>query len=577
LARVFLSYASEDIERARELADALQATGHEVWWDHQIHGGSRFAEEIDKALAESTAVVVLWSPASIGSTWVLDEAAEGRDAGKLVPVLIAACKQPLGYRQFQTVDLTSWRSGSGAPQALLNALIRAGGASPASATKARHVGPKTSICVLPFANMSGDAEQEYFSDGISEDITTDLSKVSALEVIARNTAFTFKGESISVTDVAKRLGVSHVLEGSVRKAGNRVRITAQLIDGASGGHVWAERYDRDLTDIFALQDEISQAIVAALRIKLLPEEKRAIEQRGTTNVEAYNLYLMAHNYWVTANWGDARQLELVGRICQRAIDVDPSYAKAWGLLAIVEAFLHFSHEIEQVDGLAASERALSLDPNIAEALVVKARHAHEAGRFDEANEALERAVELDPESWEVNREAARICYLQRQFEAAARYFEKAASIGETDFHSCSMLTSIYEALGDKDAVTRTARMAVARAERALAQNSTNSFAIVHGATGLATLGEKDRFKEWADRALLIDPDNPVTGFNLACASALRLKDAEAALEFLGPAFKRVSVSMLNAAMTDPDLDSLRDLPRFKAMVREAKDRLGIAE
>ena len=284
---------------------------------------------------------------------------------------------------------------------------------------------------------------------------------------------------------------------------------------------------------------------------------------------------MAHNYWVTANWGDARQLELVGRICRRAIDVDPSYAKAWGLLAIVEAFLHFSHEIEQVDGLAASERALSLDPNIAEALVVKARHAHEAGRFDEANEALQRAVELDPESWEVNREAARICYLQRQFEEASRYFERAASIGESDFHSCSMLTSIYEALGDKDGVTRTARMAVSRAERAVAQNSTNSFAIVHGATGLATLGEKDRFKEWADRALLIDPDNPVTGFNLACASALRLKDAEAALEYLEPAFKRVSVSMLNAAMTDPDLDSLRELPRFKAMVAGAQARLGI--
>src|SRR6185295_18869953 len=158
---------------------------------------------------------------------------------------------------------------------------------------------KLSICVLPFANMSGEAEQEYFSDGISEDIITDLSKVSALGVIARNTAFQFKGRSVDVPQVARQLKVSHVLEGSVRKAGGKVRITAQLIDGATGEHVWADRYDRDLEDIFAIQDEISKAIVGALKLKLLPEEKKAIEQRGTTSAEAYNLYLLARQYWVT--------------------------------------------------------------------------------------------------------------------------------------------------------------------------------------------------------------------------------------------------------------------------------------
>src|SRR5690242_6251077 len=131
--------------------------------------------------------------------------------------------------------------------------------------------------------MSGDAEQEYFSDGISEDITTDLSKVSALAVTARNTAFQFKGQSVDVSEVAHRLGVSHVLEGSVRRAGGRVRITAQLIDGETGDHIWAERYDRDLTDIFAIQDELSKAIVEALKVKLLPEERKAIENRGTEN------------------------------------------------------------------------------------------------------------------------------------------------------------------------------------------------------------------------------------------------------------------------------------------------------
>ena len=152
---------------------------------------------------------------------------------------------------------------------------------------------RPSICVLPFANMSGDPEQEYFSDGISEDIITDLSKISALHVVSRNTAFTFKGKAVDVGQVASQLKVSHVVEGSVRKAAGRVRITAQLIDGANDSHLWAERYDRDLNDIFAIQDEISRAIVDALKVKLLPEEEKAIEQRGTENVDAYNLFLMA--------------------------------------------------------------------------------------------------------------------------------------------------------------------------------------------------------------------------------------------------------------------------------------------
>src|SRR5438309_10779814 len=175
-----------------------------------------------------------------------------------------------------------------------------------------------SICVLPFANMSGDPEQEYFSDGISEDIITDLSKVSALNVVSRNTAFTFKGKSIDVRQVAGQLKVSHVLEGSVRKAAGRVRITAQLIDGSNDNHVWAERYDRDLNDIFALQDEISHAIVDALKVTLLPEEKKAIEKRGTENVDAYNIYLMARQARATGFEGDNRRNEVIVRLCQRA-------------------------------------------------------------------------------------------------------------------------------------------------------------------------------------------------------------------------------------------------------------------
>ena len=183
---------------------------------------------------------------------------------------------------------------------------------------------RPSIAVLPFNNMSGDPEQEYFSDGITEDIITDLSKASALSVIARNSAFAFKGKNVDVLQVARQLKVSHVLEGSVRKAGGRVRITAQLIDGAHNDHVWAERYDRDLNDIFALQDEISEAIVKALKLKLLPEEKKAIEQRGTESVEAYNLFLMARQNYVIGGESDLRRAEATIRICQRVTEIDPN-------------------------------------------------------------------------------------------------------------------------------------------------------------------------------------------------------------------------------------------------------------
>ncbi|HEY0106257.1 MAG TPA: adenylate/guanylate cyclase domain-containing protein, partial [Rhizomicrobium sp.] len=275
--------------------------------------------------------------------------------------------------------------------------VRTGAAAQEIAAK-QPPAAKLSICVLPFSNMSGDTEQEYFSDGISEDIITDLSKVSALSVVARNTAFTFKGKSLKIPQVARELNVSHVLEGSVRKSGGRVRITAQLIDGAAGDHVWAERYDRNLDDIFALQDEISQAIVGALKLVLLPEEKKAIEHRGTDNVEAYNLYLMARQSFATGNNGDMRRDETVIRLCTRATEIDPSYARAWALMALAQNSLRYQFGKVGEGGHAAAERALALDANLAEAHAVMATLLDESGHREQALAELATALRLDPES-----------------------------------------------------------------------------------------------------------------------------------------------------------------------------------
>jgi adenylate cyclase len=348
-----------------------------------------------------------------------------------------------------------------------------------------------------------------------------------------------------------------------------VRITAQLIDGRSGGHVWADRYDRDLTDIFAIQDEISKAIVDALKVKLLPEEKKAIENRGTTNVEAYNLYLMARQYWISGNWGDTRQLELVIRVSQRAVELDPQYARAWGLLALAQCILHFTFAGCEDDGMAAASRALSIDPNIAEAHCVRARHSYEQQDFEQSDAQLAQALALEPDSWEVNREAARLHYFRRRFAEAVHHYEKAVALDDTDFHSWGMLSSAYAALGDTAGTRRAAQMAVEHSERVLEHDPTNGAALGIGATGLAALGARDRLDEWIERALLISPDNVLMRYNFACLMALNFNDAETAIGLIERDFDGYPPSALKAVVADPDLDSIRNHPKFKQMMDKA--------
>ena len=432
---------------------------------------------------------------------------------------------------------------------------------------------RVSVCVLPFANMSGDPEQEYFSDGISEDIITDLSKVSALWVAARNTAFTFKGKHVDVPQVARQLKVSHVLEGSVRKAGGRVRITAQLVDGATGGHVWAERYDRDLNDIFALQDEISQAIVAALKLKLLPEEKKAIEQRGTTDPEAYKLYLMARQYYITGNFGNVRRSEAIIRLCRRAIEIDPNYARPWAMMAGAQINLRFFFGREGDDGLAAAERAIELDPNLAEAHAAKSQVLRQNARLEGAIGEIEIALRLDPDSYDVNLAAGQLNYVLRRFDKAIFHYEKAATLVETDFRSAGMLVSSHSAIGDKEGARRAARRALERCEKIVAVEPDNGSAMGFAVGALAALGEAERAKEWAERALLLDPDNINLRYNFACSLITDLHEFDAALDMLAPRFETMGIEVLNWVKTDPDLDPVRDHPRFKAMLAGAEARL----
>jgi adenylate cyclase len=575
MADVFISYARPDEGQAERVAEALRASGYHVWRDDELPAHRAYADVIEERLRSAKAVVVLWSAEAAKSQWVRAEADAARSAGTLVQASIDGSVPPMPFNQIQCADLKDWDGKNGSGWRKLTASVAALAGNEESQKGAlRETRRELSVCVLPFANMSGDAEQEYFSDGISEDITTDLSKISALEVIARNTAFTFKGQSVDVCEAARKLGVTHVLEGSVRKAGSRVRITAQLIDGKSGGHVWAERYDRDLTDIFAIQDEISKAIVAALKLKLLPEEKKAIEQRGTTNAEAYNFYLLARQYWVTGNHGDMRREERVMRICKRAVEIDPYYAQAWALLAIAQSNLRYGFGCQVDDGYAAAHTALAIDPSIAEAHCVLARRLEENGRIDEALAELRKGLSINPDSWELNKALGNFFTFRGQIAECIPHFEKAAAVMESDYHAWGMLMSSYFGLGNEERGLHAAKMTLQQVEQVLAQDPSNGAAISFGVSALAVLGERERAREWMERALLIDPDNLNMRYNFACALARDFGDGEGAIRMLEYCIPRLKGSLGNIEF-DPDLDSIRDDPRFQKLLNDALKRRGI--
>ena len=580
MADVFISYARATEPQAKAVAGALESRGFSVWRDDSLPAHRRFAEVIEEQIKGSKAVLVIWSQQAVRSEWVRAEADAGRSEAKLVQVSIDATRPPMPFNQIHCIDLDGWDGETESPSwGKVAESIEALAGSKADARPAVDFVPsrRASICVLPFDNMSGDAEQEYFSDGITEDITTDLSSVSALEVMARNTAFQYKGKAGDVSEIAQHLGVSHVLEGSVRKAGNRVRITAQLVDGSTGAHLWAHRYDRDLDDIFAIQDEISKAIVAALKVKLLPGEKEAIEQRGTTNVEAYNLYLMARQLWVAGNYGDVRRDEIVVRTARRVIDLDPNYAEAWSLLAVAQASLRYHHEQDVDDGLAAADQALKLNPALAAAYSVRARHIAEQGNFESALAEVQKGLEIDPSSWEANREAARLLMQRRRVDEAMKHYKRAASIDENDFHSCMMLLTCLQSEGLQDQMPELGEEMLKRTDRVLSKDGLNASALGASASALAVMGELDRAKERIQRAMMVDPDNFNIPYNFGCQLAVAVGDIEGALDMIEPMMPRQSRSLMLTMLADPDMDPLRDHPRFKRMVAEAMKRVGLTE
>ena len=423
---------------------------------------------------------------------------------------------------------------------------------------------RPSIAVLPFTNMSGDPEQEYFSDGITEDIITDLSKVSGLSVIARHSSFSYKGKPLKVQQIGRELGVDFMLEGSVRKAGARVRVTGQLVNCKKGSHVWAERFDRDLTDIFAIQDEITHAIVEQLKVRLLPQEREAVEQIPTENIEAYTYCLRGRDFYRRYI---KHYLQLGRRMFAKAVELDPLYARAYAGMADCDSFLRYYYrfDISTDSILALADKALSLDEALPEVHASRGFALLLAHRPDEAVAEFERAIALDPSSFEAHYLYGRLCHGQGKMEKTAALFERAAEINPDDLNVPTFLTHVYRSLGRDEARQRWARRTVEIAERQLALYPDDARPPCMGIEGLIELGETNRAREWISRALALEPDDPTVQYNVACGLT-KLGELEWALDLLEHSLRNAPPEMISWVKHDADLDSLRNHPRYQEIL-----------
>ena len=424
---------------------------------------------------------------------------------------------------------------------------------------------RPSVAVLPFTNMSGDPEQEYFSDGITEDIITDLSKISSLFVVARNTAFTYKGKPRNVQQVGQELGVQFLLEGSVRKAGLRVRVTGQLVSTEDGDHVWAERFDRDLTDIFSIQDEITHAIVEQLKVKLLPQERNSIEQTPTDNVEAYTYYLRGRQF---LHRHSKSYYHLARRMFAKAIELDPRYARAYAGIADCDSFLllHYHVDVPLGSILANTDKALALDNRLAEAHASRGLALSVEKRFEESVTEFEQATALDRNSFEAHYLYARASFAQGNFERAATLFERAAEISPDDYQSLILLIQTYRSLGRDEAKNSAARRGVERAERELILHPEDPRPAYLGIAALIEMGENDRAREWIARALVIGSEDPLTQYNVACGYA-KLGETEQALDLLERMLPNVGEEIRMWIKHDSDFAGVHDQPRFQKLLK----------
>ncbi len=421
-----------------------------------------------------------------------------------------------------------------------------------------------SVAVLYFENLSGAKEDEYFRDGMTEDVITELSSIRGLRVFPRSAVLAYRDRPITAPQIGQELSAAYVLGGSLRRAGDRLRITAQLVETRTGHSVWAKRYDRQMEDVFAIQDEIAQTIAQALQVMLSEGEKRAIEKVPTANVEAYDFYLRGRQYFHQFR---RKGIDFARKMFTRAIEIDPSYARAYAGLADCCSFLQFYWEPSEVNlaqADAASRKALELDPELAEAPAARGHALSPTGRNLEARREFEAAIRLNPQLFEAYYFYARSCLIHGDLKDAAQYFEQARRVRPEEYQAASLLANVYDGLGLKEQEVRAAhRLAVDVIEKHLEMHPDDVRALYLGAQNLCRLGEHARGLEWAQRALAIDPEDSAVCYNVACIYSI-LGRADEAIQYLEQAIK-FGFGDRDIIKNDPYLDPLRTHPSFQTL------------
>lgn len=422
-----------------------------------------------------------------------------------------------------------------------------------------------SVAVLYFENPASSKDDEYFRDGITEDIITELSKIKDLWVLTRSAVMEYRDKPTTAPDVGRELNASYVLEGSLRRAGNRLRITARLVETATARSVWAERYDRELQDVFAIQDEIAQNIAKALKVVLTEQEKRSIEKAPTADVQAYDYYLRGRQYFHQFR---RKSFDYARQMFARAIVIDPNYARAFAAVAdcCSNLYMYWGGSPDDVrEAEAASRKAVELDDELAEAHVSRGLALQMTKKYDQSEKEYQRAIELNPKLFEAYYFYGRSCFHQGKLEEAAQLFEKACQTNPDDFQAPNLLGQTYASLGRSLEAKAARQRSLRVVEKHLEMHPDDARALYLGAPGLIDAGDRERALEWTRRALAIDPEDPGVLYNVACTYAALGRTDDA----IGCLAKAISAGewLKGWAEHDSDLDPIRSNPRFQTLLK----------
>ena len=430
--------------------------------------------------------------------------------------------------------------------------------------------PRSSIAVLAFEDMSPDRDQGYFCDGLAEEVINDLARMEGLRVASRTSSFAFKGQPEDIRDIGQKLNVQSVLEGSVRKTDDRLRITTQLVNVADGYHLWSKSYDREVKDVFAIQLEIAHSIARALKVELSDKVKHAIGKTPTTSIEAYDFYLRGREFFYR---NKRKYIQHAIEMFSRAIEKDSGYALAYAGRADCHSYFYWYYGSAAADREQAqkdSATALDLAPELAEAHAASGLALAINEKYEEAEKAFEKATALNLRLFEAYYFYARTCFVQGKYGRAKDLFKEASRVNPSDYQSPALLAFLYKTLGQEEKMAPVLHEAMDRIEQRLALNPDDSRAVYLGADVLIRMGEKEKALEWVKRLAAADRDEPAILYGIACLYSLIGKPDEA-VYYLS---KSVDAGFAHRQYLekDGDFDPIRHHPRYIELIKDLERR-----